>query len=924
MKKISNTPNANSTAPAFLSKNTTEIDLKGLSTAFDLSGNSIIITDIEGTILYVNQRFCELTEYSKAEVIGKNPRIIKYEKSEIDYRILWETILNGETWRGEFVNRSKSGRLFWEIGTITPLKNQEGKITHFLAIKEDITYRKIAEENLLRAKNYYLSILEDYPVMVWICNPAGEFSFFNKTLLAFTGWDNKQGYQSSILNWSIHPDDFQKFEKALNMGLKSHKLFSVEFRMKHRSGIYYWVLVHGKPFTDFEGKFEGVIGSIIDIHDRKSAQQKLLKNEKDYRRMFEDSSLGIFRLNRQFLITRSNLAFARFFGFNNPEEVVLSLNNSPESFFPNLAQRKNLFRQILNEKKSRFSFNEVFYNQNGETRHARIYLRKVKNTDNPNDFHLEGFLEDDTSRKMAEQKLKNSEIKFKTLFEKSFDAILILDGITIIDSNKKLRTLLGKHSNKLPEKTIDLLCTKVQYHGENTKRYLKDRIAEAAKGKSLVFQLLMQRGKEVFDAEVSLTRIELHHKMLLQAVIRDISQRLRAEQELRQTRDMAEKARKAQAEFLSMMSHEIRTPLNAVVSLTDLMLNENPNPTILENLQPVNVSAKHLLGLIDDILDYNKIESGNILFEARDFDIRIMIRQACNTFEQRIREKNLSFYYDVNTNVPKYLKSDTLRLKQILLNLLSNAVKFTEKGHIRLLVDCISETNESHQIRFCVEDTGIGIRKERLDQIFDRFTQADLSTTRRFGGSGLGLSISKRLVELQGGKINVESNYGQGSTFCFMLPMQTGNIENLTKLPNNESASFDTLEGLKILMVEDDKVNQFVGKQIIQNKGKAFLEIASDGEEALLLLKTKKYDLILMDLLLPGMDGYELTRVIRENPEGDILYSKIPIIVLTADAFMETRSKAFEAGVNDFITKPVDFVKLLKTINRVYNETGRR
>jgi len=895
-----------------------QVDLKGLSAAFDLSGNSIVITDAEGGILYANPRFCEVTEYTTAELIGKNPRLIKYENSEIDYKALWETIRNGKTWRGEFINRSKSGKLFWEIGTITPLKNSTGKITHFLSIKEDITQQKEAERRLLEAKNFFLTVLEDFPVMVWIFNPQGDFTFFNKTMLSYTGWENMPHVHGKHLKESVHPDDYQKFERALGRGLEKHSSFSVELRLRDHSGTYHWMLVLGKPFSDFEGNFGGIIGSCINIHERKTAQQKLQESEKDYRRMFEDSSLGIFRLNRHFLLTKANLAFAGFFGFKNTSDVILNLNTNPERFFPNLGKRKNLARQLLKKTKSRFSFNEVFTNLKGETRYARMFLRKVKKPGNPKDFTLEGFLEDDTSRQLAEIKLQNSEVKFKTLFDKSFEAILILDGTTILDSNKKLRTLLGKPNEKLPEKTFDLLCPKHQYQYENTKGYLKARISETMEGKSLVFPLLMLRGQEVFDAEVGLAKIELHNNVLIQAIIRDVSQQIKDRQEILQARDMAEKARRTQTEFLSMMSHEIRTPLNAVVALTDLMLNDDPTPSQLENLHPVNVSAKHLLALIDDILDYNKIESGNILFETVDFDIRRLVSSICKTFDQKILAKNLVFYSDVNPNVPKYLRGDTLRLKQVLFNLLSNAVKFTEIGHIRLLADCLMQTDRVHIIRFCIEDTGIGIKADRLHQIFDRFTQADLSTTRKFGGSGLGLSISKKLVEMQGGRIFVESVFGKGSTFSFTLPMQTANREVMANHMPHEPEVFESLEGLHILMVEDDKMNQFVGKQIIQKKGKADLDIASNGEEALQLLKTKNYDLVLTDLLLPGMDGYELTRQIRENPDGDIMHPNIPIIVLTADAFMETRTKAFEAGVNDFITKPVDYVKLLRVIARLY------
>ncbi|MFW5759034.1 MAG: ATP-binding protein, partial [Bacteroidota bacterium] len=384
--------------------------------------------------------------------------------------------------------------------------------------------------------------------------------------------------------------------------------------------------------------------------------------------------------------------------------------------------------------------------------------------------------------------------------------------------------------------------------------------------------------------------------------------------QLKEAKEQAEMARKAQSEFLSLMSHEIRTPLNAVVSLTDLMLHENPNQDQMENLESVKFSARHLLGLIDDILDYNKIESGNIQFENEDFDLRSLVHELYKSLEVKAKEKNLEFIIDIDKNVPNILRTDTLRLKQILYNLLSNALKFTEKGNVTLRIEKISDDPKDKRIFFEVRDTGIGISENRLDAIFEKFTQAEVDTGRKYGGSGLGLSICKKLVELQGGKIEAKSQPGKGSVFRFFIEMEEGNPDFRHDKLLKKITEGKTLEGMKILLVEDDKMNQFVGRKVIQNKWKAELVIAGTAEEALNIMQNQDFDLVLMDLLLPGIDGYQATKIIRENKEKKFKNPSIPIIALTADAFKETRNQAFKAGLDDFITKPFDYPKLLEKI----------
>lgn len=716
---------------------------------------------------------------------------------------------------------------------------------------------------------------------------------------------------------AVHPEDLHRLKSNLDSNLSAFSEFRMDLRLKGRDDEYRWMHNHGKPFYDVTGNFNGIICSCTDIHDRKIAEERLLKSENEYRRMFEDSPLGIFQLNRQFVLIKANLAFARFFGFSDARMAISTLNTKPESFFPTISLTKNMYKHMLASKSLSSAFEADFKDVSGITRHARIYFRKVPNGSQKRKFLIEGILEDATQQKKAEVKLKTSEAKFRNLFDNAFDAIMILDELKIVDYNKRFLHLFGQGSLKRKSLGFDHLCPQLQSNGQSSRELLLSKIRETISGKPQVFGLLMQRKGRDFDAEVSFTNIQVESKIMVQAIVRDVSERIKAENQIRQARDTAERARNAQTEFLSMMSHEIRTPLNAVVSLTDLMLHENPRPDQLQNMQSVNVSALHLLGLIDDILDYNKIESGNIQFEEVNFNIRELVDQALKTFELKAREKKLILSGSVHKDVPEFMIGDSLRIKQVLLNLLSNAVKFTEQGSVITTVHKLLSPTGNAFIKFCIKDTGIGIKLELQEKIFERFSQADISTSRKYGGSGLGLSICKRLVDMQNGTMSVSSVPGQGSEFCFCLPLRIGVHEPIEpKKPESIGNTFD-LSQLRILMVEDDKMNQFVGKQILQGKGKAMLDVASNGNEALELLKSCCYDLVLTDLLLPNLDGFELTRLIRTNPDGKICNPKLPIIALTADAFTETRKKAFEAGVDDFITKPVDFIKLLGAISRL-------
>ncbi len=380
-----------------------------------------------------------------------------------------------------------------------------------------------------------------------------------------------------------------------------------------------------------------------------------------------------------------------------------------------------------------------------------------------------------------------------------------------------------------------------------------------------------------------------------------VIKQIRLKQDLVQARIEAEEATLSKAKFLSMMSHEIRTPLNAVIGLTHILQMDDPRQDQLENLKSIKFSADNLLVIINDILDYNKIESGKITFEAIDFQLQDFSIGIFRTFKALADDKKLDLKLETDPSLPNIITGDKTRLAQILINLISNAIKFTSEGSVTLRMVKSGIRQKQVRIRFEVIDTGIGIEPEAIDRIFEDFVQARQDTTRIYGGTGLGLSIVKRLVEMQGGKVSVKSVIGHGTTFAFEMPFYFSETEQ--KSFKEPDFRFVPLPGLNILVAEDNKINQLVAKQFLTRWGIEFTMV-DNGEQAVEAVIREQFNLILMDLEMPVMDGYEATTLIRGLQ--DPLKSQIPIIALSASAMLEIRDKAKKCGMNSFVTKPFE------------------
>lgn len=374
-------------------------------------------------------------------------------------------------------------------------------------------------------------------------------------------------------------------------------------------------------------------------------------------------------------------------------------------------------------------------------------------------------------------------------------------------------------------------------------------------------------------------------------------------EKLEQAKQKVEMGSRAKSEFLSTMSHEIRTPMNAIIGMTNLLAEDNPREDQLEQIEILNFSAKTLMALINDILDFSKIESGKIEIENNRFVLRQIVKGVIESFRFNARKKDIALDMQVEDEIPRVLIGDPARLTQILNNLVSNAVKFTEQGRVDIRVRSLErdETKNRVRLQFAVSDTGVGIAVDKREHIFESFTQERTETSRIFGGTGLGLTISKKLVDLFGGSIYLDSEKGEGSTFYVELEMEVAEQQKSTGGEDADRSEAENLEGVEVLVVEDNQINQKVMERYL-DRWNMNISVASNGVEALKAVEQHRFSIILMDLQMPEMDGYEATRKIRtmEDPGK----SNIPIIALTAAALKEVKERVYASGMNDFVTKP--------------------
>lgn len=515
--------------------------------------------------------------------------------------------------------------------------------------------------------------------------------------------------------------------------------------------------------------------------------------------------------------------------------------------------------------------------------------------------YILGVVRDISNEYKIRKDLQKSELKYRSLVEESTEIIFSLDShmeVTYISPN--IKQFLGYETYELISGGVrkilhpeDLEAFESQEGNEvdffESHPYVEFRL-QNKKGDYKVFSV---NGKVIFD--------ETGRFRYYTGIARDITKLKEAKRELYLSKEKAEQALHAKSQFLSIMSHEIRTPMNAVIGMSHLLMEDDPREDQLENLKTLQFSAENLLELINNILDFSKMDSGKIELERVSFNIQDILQRIIHSCTYQIRQKNLNMIVDVDPYLPKQVVGDPVRLAQVINNLLSNAIKFTDEGNVRVSLEVVDRRKKHVTIRFVFEDTGIGIPADKMKVIFEAFSQASINTTRKYGGTGLGLAIVKKLLNLFGSEITVQSEPGRGSVFQFDITFAKMRKKERQGTEKSQGSAKD-LGNLKILVAEDNLVNQMLLKKILQKWEVRQLVFADDGEEAIEIYDRGDFDLLLLDLQMPVKDGFEVASYIRNL--SDTMKSDIPIIALTASSFVEVKEQLEQAGINDFISKP--------------------
>ena len=392
----------------------------------------------------------------------------------------------------------------------------------------------------------------------------------------------------------------------------------------------------------------------------------------------------------------------------------------------------------------------------------------------------------------------------------------------------------------------------------------------------------------------------------------EITESVQYREELINARDIAQKATLAKSEFLSKISHEIRTPLNAIIGLTNILFQEEPKTEQVNYLQAMKFSADTLLGIVNEVLDFSKIEAGKLSFEQIPFNLEHLLRGIERTFSFKLNELGIEFKIETEDGIPPFLVGDRVKLNQIFLNLVGNAVKFTSQGEILIEAEIEAQDDKSIEILFAVTDTGAGIAADKLETVFESFTQEGDDTTRKFGGTGLGLTITRKFIEAQGGKIWLESKAGEGSTFFFKLTFGYEFEPRVEKDNAQWSKNFDSISTKRLLVAEDNLMNQLVLRKMLERWNPSILFV-ENGAEALNALETESFDLAFFDVQMPIMDGITAIELWRKR-EALLIKDPTPVVALTADAFKESRERVLLAGMNDFLSKPIELSELRRVL----------
>ena len=811
----------------------------------------------------------------------------------------------------------KDGSVKWVLDRgVVIEKTPDGLPLKIIGTHTDITTRKKNEQALLESEKRWKFALEGSGDGVWDWDVKAGKVFYSKRWKEMLGYAGDEiGDELTAWESRVHKDDLAKVYHELQLHFSGEfPFFKSEHRMLCKDGTYKWILNRGMVIErDTDNKPLRVIGTHTDVSQRKFTEQALEQRLKQFKSLSDnipgviyeyefrkDGSEGMRYVSPAVttLFGIQSKEFKNYHAFIHPDDIaMIETKNtiSKETLEPFYCEARLVIpgrKVVWHSVTSSFSY----WTEDG----SKIFT---------------GFMLDITERKKTDEQLRTKEEKYRCIIANmnlgllevdKNEKILYANQSFCIMSGYDLEEIVGREPNDI------FIFGENKELVKNKNRLRKEGISDAyeiaVRDKRGQLKWWLISGAPRFDdAGVLVGSIGIHL---------DITTQKKTETDLIEARELAEGSTRSKEIFLANMSHEIRTPMNAITGMAAQLAKTNLNSTQQFYLDTIHSASENLLVIINDILDISKIEAGKLQLEKIGFEPAEMISRAIRVMNHKAEEKGLALTLsDCDTGIAPVLMGDPFRLNQVLLNLINNSIKFTEKGGVQISCNVVKCSLHTQTIRIAVKDTGIGMEERFVGDLFQKFSQEDASVTRRHGGTGLGMSICKELVELMGGKIIVDSKKGVGTTVSFIIEFEKGDSLNL---PVKQTFTFDAnmLLNKKILVVDDNKMNRLVAAMILKNCG-AIITEAVNGQEAVDLLSGTPIDLVLMDIQMPVMDGMQAAGIIRQT-----ISKTLPVIALTANAIKGDNDKCLDAGMNAYLSKPFNEKDLLNMVAFWLNENA--
>jgi two-component system sensor histidine kinase/response regulator len=892
---------------------------------FALDQHAIVATtDVQGTITYVNDKFCEISQYSREELIGQNHRILNsgYHPKEF-FQQMYHAIASCQVWHGEIRNRAKDGSIYWVSTTIVPTLNTEGKPLGYVAIRADITGRKRTEdalkESLATTKASLKELADqkfalDQHAIVATTDVQGTITYVNDKFCEISQYSREElmGNNHRLLNSGHHPKEFfQQMYHAIANGQVWHG----EIRNRAKDGSFYWVGTTIVPVTGDNGKPRQYIAIRADSTERKRTEEALREKECSLSESQRIAHIGSWILD--LADPTGQLVWS--------DEMYRIYGVSRDTFTPTVGE---LLKRILPEDRSTIKEwmaacaagekpGDVEFRLRLPDGAVRVFSRRGElqyNSDHK-PIRMVGTSQDITERRKTEDSLRESEERFHVMANgiQQLAWMANADG-SIFWYNQRWYDYTGTTLEETKGWTWEKIHDPVFL--PNVLSRWKEAIATGTpfdmefplRGAAGGFRMFLTRVMPVRNSEGQVVR--------WLGTNTDISELKQAEEASKRARVEAEEANSAKSNFLANMSHEIRTPMNAIIGMTYLALRAGPAPEQRKYLSKISSAADSLLSVINDILDFSKMEAGKMELENIPFSLDEVLSNLHDIVIHAAKQKNIAVVFSVAQDVQADLMGDPLRLGQILINLVNNAIKFTEAGQVAVEVSMEETTANRTRLRFSVSDTGIGMSAEQVSKLFQSFNQADASHTRKFGGTGLGLAISKQLCDLMEGTLTVESEPGKGTTFFFRAEFTVASEAVLVRASGESFAPRSS----SVLIVDDSQNDRQRLSGILEMNGFR-AEGVSSGEEAVCEISRAfeagdPFDLVLMDWRMPGINGIEAARLIQNRLNSPHVPA---ILMVTAFDRKEVMGNESNPKLSGFLVKPVKESFLLDTIADIFS-----